>query len=153
MTDHLAGVEPAVHRSGIRVPYQWWAGETATRFLTAIRDEQKIMGTECSTCKRVFLPPRSTCPSCYTRNEKWLDLSTEGELVSFTVARKQFAALRKKAPIVFGLIKLDGADTALLHTLGEVDPSDVKIGMRVRAKFAAERTGGITDIEYFKPVS
>ena len=153
MTDQLAGVEPAVYRSGISVPYQWWAGETATRFFAAIRDEQKIMGTECSTCKRVFLPPRSTCPSCFTRNETWRDLSPEGELVSFTVARKQLAALPKKAPVIFGLVKLDGADTALLHTLGEVSPSEVKIGMRVRAKFAAERTGKITDIEYFKPIS
>ena len=153
MTDHLAGVEPAVHRSGIRVPYQWWAGETATRFFTAIRDEQKVMGTQCSTCGRVFLPPRKNCPSCFGRNEKWVTLSPEGELVSFTVARRQFAALPKKVPIIFGLVKLDGADTALLHMLGEVDPSDVRIGMRVRAKFADDRKGRITDIEYFKPVS
>jgi len=153
MTHHLAGIVPELYRSGIGVPYQWWAGETATRFFVAIRDEKKIMGTKCAKCARVFVPPRKTCPSCFIPNEQWVTLSPEGELISFTVARKQLAALPRKAPVIFGLVKLDGADTALLHMLGEMDPADVKIGMRVCAKFAENRKGGITDIEYFKPVS
>ena len=44
-----------------------------------------------------------------------------------------------------------GADTALLHYLDEVDPERVRIGMRVEARFAGERTGGIGDIAYFRP--
>jgi len=152
MTDEFAGVEPAVYKSAINVPYHWWAGETATRFFSAIRDEQKIMGTKCSKCGKVFLPPRKTCIMCFTDAEEWVACANEGELVSFTVARKQLAALPKEAPVIYGLIKIDGADTALLHMLGEVDPSQLKIGMRVAAKFADERTGTILDIDYFKPV-
>jgi len=40
-----------------------------------------------------------------------------------------------------------------MHRLGEVDPKEVKIGMRVQAvwKPAEERVGAITDINYFKP--
>ncbi len=152
MKDEFAGVEPAVYKSAINVPYHWWAGETATRFFAAIRDEQKIYGTGCSKCGKVFLPPRKTCINCFTHNEEWVALSHEGELLSFTVARRQLAALPAKAPVIYGLIKLDGADTALLHMLGEVAPSDVKIGMRVIAKFAREPKGAITDIDYFKPV-
>ena len=79
-------------------------------------------------------------------------MGPEGELVSFTVARRQLAALSKKAPVIFGLIKLDGADTALLHMIGEVDPGKVKIGIRLEAKFSDDRKGGILDIEYFRPV-
>ncbi|UCD56203.1 MAG: Zn-ribbon domain-containing OB-fold protein, partial [Candidatus Hydrogenedentota bacterium] len=152
MREDLAGVEPAVHKSGISVPYHWWAGETASRFFTAIRDEQKIMGIRCARCGKVFLPPRKTCPSCFSQNEEWVPLSTEGELISFTVARRQLAALPRKVPVIYGLIKLDGADTALLHMLGEVDPSEVRIGMRVAAKFSDNRTGSIMDIDYFTPV-
>ena len=151
MADDLAGIEPAVYKSGISVPYQWWAGETATRFFAGIRDEQKIMGTKCSKCARVFLPPRKICPSCFSHNEEWVTLSPEGELISFTVARRQLAALRRNTPIIFGLIKLDGADTALLHYLDEVDQGQIRIGMRVKARFADERTGGIGDIAHFRP--
>ena len=43
------------------------------------------------------------------------------------------------------------ADTALLHYLDEVDPEQIRIGMRVKAKFADQRTGGIGDIAHFRP--
>ncbi len=152
MKEDFAGVEPAIYKSGISVPYHWWAGETASRFFTAIRDEQKFVGVKCLKCGKVYLPPRKTCPTCFRENEEWVELSTEGEVVSFTVARRQFAAMPKKAPVIYGLIKLGGADTAMLHMLGEVEPSSVRIGMRVCAKFSENRSGSIMDIEYFKPV-
>jgi uncharacterized OB-fold protein len=151
MMDAFAGVEPAVYKSAINVPYHWWAGETATRFFAAIRDERKFMGTKCLKCSTVFLPPRKNCIYCFTENEEWVSLGNEGKLVSYTVARRPLAALPKKPPVIYGLIKLDGADTALLHMLDEVSPADLKIGMRMRAKFADERKGTIMDIEYFKP--
>jgi hypothetical protein len=70
------------------------------------------------------------------------------------VARRQFAAIPgdKKAPVIWGLIKLDGADTALLHYLDDVKPEDVTIGMRVKAVFSDVRKGAIRDISHFKPV-
>ncbi len=152
MEDVFKGIEPMVYKSRINIPYNWWAGDTASRFLVAIRDDQKILGTKCSECQRVFVPPRKACPTCFTENTEWVDIADVGTVQAFTVARRQLAALKKKVPICFGLIKLEGADTALLHYLGEVDPADIKIGMRVKAKFAEERQGIITDIEYFRPL-
>jgi hypothetical protein len=152
MEDIFEGVEPMVYQSRINVPYNWWAGDTASKFLLAIRDERKILGTKCDSCNRVFVPPRKTCPTCFTDNQEWVNVSDVGILEAFTVARRQLAALPGKVPICFGLIKLEGADTALLHYLGEVDPGDIKIGMRVQARFAEEREGKITDIAYFRPI-
>jgi uncharacterized OB-fold protein len=152
MTDVFENIEPMVYQSGINIPYNWWAGDTASKFLIAIRDEKKILGTKCSKCDRVFIPPRKTCPTCFTENMEWMEVSNEGTVRAFTIARRQLAALPKKVPVCFALIILEGADTALLHYLGEVDPADIKIGMRVRAQFAEERNGNIMDIDYFKPV-
>jgi hypothetical protein len=41
-----------------------------------------------------------------------------------------------------------------MHKLGEVEPDEVKIGMRVQAVWKPEgdREGSITDILYFKPI-
>jgi hypothetical protein len=102
----------------------------------------------------VFLPPRKVCPSCFTENKEWVNVSDEGTVLSFTVARRQFAAIPrdKKVPVIWGLIKLDGADTALLHYLDDVKPEDVTIGMRVKAVFSDVRKGAIRDISHFKPV-
>ncbi len=56
-----------------------------------------------------------------------------------------------KTPIIFGLIKLDGADTSLLHMISEIDPQEVKIGMRLKAKFSDAPKGNILNIDYFIP--
>jgi len=55
-------------------------------------------------------------------------------------------------PVLYGLVKLDGADTVLLHRLIDLDGSP-EIGMRLRAVLAEERTGSIFDVEGFAPGS
>jgi len=152
MSDIFKGVEPMILKSKINVPYHWWAGETASKFLVGLRDEQVIMGTKCGRCGKVYIPPRKACPVCFGGETEWVKLSGEGTVVSFTVTRRQLASLPKKTPVIFALIKLDGADTAMLHYLGDVKPEDVKIGMRVKAKFAGERKARMQDIEHFAPV-
>jgi uncharacterized OB-fold protein len=151
MADTLADVEPMIYESQISVPYSWWAGDTASRFFRSLRDEKKIMGTKCAKCSRVYIPPRKVCPSCFSENPEWTEVSDQGVLQSFTIARRQLASLPEKVPVILGLIKLDGADTGLLHYLDEVDQKQLRIGMRVKAKFADNRSGGIRDIEYFRP--
>lgn len=151
MEDIFKDVKPQVLESQINVPYSWWAGDTASRFFTSLRDAKKLLGTRCNQCGKVFVPPRKTCPLCFVEEMRWVELSGRGTLESYTIARRQLAALKKKAPVIFGLIRLDCADTAILHHIGEIDPGAVKIGLRVRAHFAAKRSGTIEDIDYFKP--
>ena len=100
------------------------------------------------------MPPRKTCPECFTENTEWVGVSDEGTVISYSVARRPLEAIPadKKIPVIWGLIKLDGADTTLLHYLGDVKPEEVRIGMRVKAIFADSRTGTIRDISHFKPV-
>jgi hypothetical protein len=151
MADIFKGIEPMVYKSRISVPYHWWAGETASRFLVALRDEQKILGTRCAACNKTYLPPRKNCPLCFSASMEWMEVSNEGTVVTFTVARRQLASLPRKAPVIFAMIKLDGADTAILHYLDGVDPGRVKIGMRVKAKFSKDRGARMQDIECFVP--
>ena len=42
-----------------------------------------------------------------------------------------------------------------MHYLGEVEPEQLEIGMRVKAVFKdpAEREGSILDIDYFRPAA
>ena len=151
MNISLAAIEPMVQPSRISVPYTWWAGETAGRFLTALRDEQTIYGTRCDGCNRVFVPPRKTCPTCFSPNEAWTPVSTVGTVVAFTVARRQLAAIPEKVPVIFALIRLDGADTALLHTVAGTEPERIAIGMRVRACFSEQAGATINAIAHFEP--
>ena len=152
MEDEFKGVDPMVYESRISVPYSWWAGDTAGKFYRSIRDEKKMMGTECRACGKVFIPPRKSCPQCFGADTRWVEVSDEGTLMSYTVARRQLAALPKPVPVYFGLVKLDGADTGLLHFIENVDDREIRIGMRMKIKFSHQRKGTLNDIEGFVPV-
>lgn len=127
-------------------------GQTNGRFFAALRDHGKITATRCVTCERTYLPPRMSCHECFEELHEWVDVGDTGTLVAFTIVREPGMLQPVARPYVVGLVKLDGADTSLVHYLGEVDPAAVKVGMRVRAVLAEERVGNIWDIRYFKPV-
>ena len=146
------GIEPMVFESKISVPYSWWAGDTATFFLKGLRDEKKIRALKCSSCGKTYIPPRKTCPVCFVPNNEWKDLTGVGIVQSFTITRRQLAAISKKVPVIYALIKLDGADTAMLHYIEGISPEEMKIGIKVKAEFAQDRKGTIQDIAFFKPV-
>jgi uncharacterized OB-fold protein len=54
------------------------------------------------------------------------------------------------------VVAIDGAPEhmGLVHMLGEIDPQDVEIGMRVEAVWRPEedREGTVTDLLYFRPI-
>lgn len=154
MHDVFKEIEPMIYDSKINVPYSWWAGNTASKFFISLKDDKKIIATRCQKCKKVFVPPRKVCPECFTENADWVDIASEGTLISYSIARRQLESIPgdKKVPVIWGLIKLDGADTAMLHYLGDMNPEEVAIGMRVKAVFAEKRTGNVRDISHFQPV-
>lgn len=152
MKNQFNGVEPMVLHSMINVPYSWWAGETASAFLKSLRDDKMILGRRCADCGTVYVPPRKVCPVCF-KDMEWEKVSDTGTLLTYTVVLRKLAALPKDPPVIYGLVKLDGADTSILHIINEIDPSKVTIGMRVKARFSEERKGTIRDIEYFAPIT
>jgi uncharacterized protein len=152
MDNQFDGVTPMIHHSRISVPYHWWAGDTASEFLVGLRDRQIIQGTCCPQCRKVYVPPRKTCPVCFVPMADWQTVGPEGRLLTFTVVRRQLAAMRKKVPVIVGLILLDRADTAMLHHIEAAAPDQVRIGMRLKAEFAARRSGSISEIVCFRPV-
>jgi uncharacterized OB-fold protein len=50
-----------------------------------------------------------------------------------------------------GIIRLDGADTNLIHFVKGIDVKRDNVNIRLVPKFAESRTGSIRDIEYFEP--
>ena len=151
--DWLKDVEPMVHKSRIKVPYSWSVGDTGSRFLTEIRDHGKILGKRCEGCQSVFVPPRKMCPRCFQDTGPWVEVGPQGKLTAFTVVRYDTGLSPMKAPVVYGIIELDGATTGLVHLLDEIPLETIAPGMRVEPVFREDRTGHILDIAYFRPVN
>ena len=144
--------EPHSIPGAFDVTYRYSAGTLGTRFLTELRDNQKIMGMRCSQCNQVYVPPRLTCFRCFSQLDEWVEVSGKGTVESYTVVNYPEPIHPMRAPFAYAIIKLDGADSGLNHVLGEVDLNKISIGMRVEAVFAEQRKGSILDIKYFKPI-
>ena len=54
-------------------------------------------------------------------------------------------------PFAYALIRLDGAATPLLHVVDSGSEQAMQTGMRVRARWADQPVGAITDIQAFVP--
>ena len=132
--------------------FSYTAGTIRSKFLTEIRDNSKIVGTRCHNCDMVWVPARSTCIKCFASLKDFVEVSDTGTITSYSVVNHSESFYPDKSPFVFAIIQLEGADTGLVHLIGEVDPDDVKMGMKVKAVFKGKRIGSIRDIRYFKPV-
>ena len=136
--------------------YEIHLGSTWRRFMEGLR-EQRILANRCPECKRTFVPPQAYCESCYIRTNDWIELPPTGSLEVFTVVQHGFTG-GPTPPYAVGGIRLDGADTLLIHLiagLGSHDPATLRSrlpnGDRVKAVWAAERVGHILDINHFGP--
>jgi uncharacterized protein len=132
--------------------FSYTAGIVRSKFLTEIRDAQKIIGTRCPVCNQVWVPARSICLKCFSNLNEVVPVGDTGILTTYTVVHAAQPFYAQKPPFVLGIIRLDGADTGLVHFINEVDPEELGTGLRVKAVFKEERIGSILDILYFKPV-
>jgi uncharacterized OB-fold protein len=139
----------------LRGRYAWDTGIAIGSYLAGLR-EGVLIGSKCSTCRKVVIPPRILCEWCFHPMEEYVALSDTGVVNTFSLCYVTWDVQRITNPEIPAVIDIDGASPGhgILHKLGEVEPQEVHIDLRVRAvwKPSDERTGAITDILYFKPV-
>ena len=122
-------------------------GPVMSKFFEALA-EDKILGTQSSSGK-VFSPAAEFDPETHEALSNFKDVGPGGIVETFSwIENPQEHHLLKK-PFAFALIKLDGADTAMLHMITDCNEDDLKIGSRVTAAWSDTKEERITDIQYF----
>ncbi len=135
------------------LPYGYLAGRVGSTFITTIRDKNKILGIKCNHCNKVFVPPRQTCEKCLADiRDNWVELKNSGIVTNYTIVRYDDKHLPRKAPFVMAMVKLDGADTEMVHILEGIQEDKVEIGLKVKPVFAVETTNTLLDIDHFEPL-
>lgn len=129
----------------ITIPYKWTPGPVAGRFLAELRDNRRIMAVKCGACGKVFVPPPDICGQCFKLLDDWVELSGDATVVAVSVVNHLMPWSAAPVPYSLAVIRLDGADTDLIHMVGNA----VKRGDRVRPSYKQDRTGSILDIEFF----
>ncbi|KAA8886781.1 DNA-binding protein [Nocardia colli] len=133
----------------VRFDYTRSVGPTIGNFLTNLR-ARKVVGVRGSD-GRVLVPPPEYDPVTAQPLTEFVDVADTGTVETWTWVREPLPGQPFDRPFAWALIRLDGADTTLLHAVDVAAPEDIHTGLRVRVKWAAETTGSIHDIASFVP--
>ena len=109
------------------------------------------MGSRCESCAVTYLPARIFCERCMAELAPDTECGPGGELASWTVGHVGIDGEPLEEPVTLGLVKIDGADTHLMHRLVGVGPWEIGLRVELVARAAADRTASILDIEGFRP--
>ncbi|HXH59288.1 Zn-ribbon domain-containing OB-fold protein [Iamia sp.] len=135
--------------STMELLYRRSLGPVVGAFLTALRD-QTVLASR-TAAGWVICPPLEYDPESGDAVDELVPVGPDGVVTGWSWV---FEPLRKHPldrPFAWALVQLDGPDTAMVHALDAGDPASVHTGMRVRVRWATERTGHITDIACFEP--
>jgi uncharacterized OB-fold protein len=122
-------------------------GSLLSRFFTELRGRH-VVGVRGSD-GRVHVPPAEFDPVTYDRLTEIVPVASVGTVVSWTWQPEPLDGQPLDRPFAFALIKLDGADTPLLHAVDAGSPDAISTGTRVHVHWVDEPVGSITDIAYF----
>jgi uncharacterized OB-fold protein len=122
-------------------------GPLLSQFFTALR-QRRILGVRGSD-GRVHVPPAEFDPVTYERLTEIVPVASVGTVLSWTWQPAPLEGQPLDRPFAWALIKLDGADTPLLHAVDAGSADGISTGARVHAHWVDEPVGAITDIAYF----
>jgi uncharacterized OB-fold protein len=100
---------------------------------------------------RVLVPPQEYDPVTSEPLSEFVDVGTAGEVLTWTWVPTPLENNPLERSFAWALIRLDGADTGLLHAVDAGSASAMATGMRVQVRWRAETEGSIRDIECFEP--
>lgn len=97
--------------------------------------EGQFIGSKCTHCGAVSVPPRQICPKCHSTDNVIIALSGKGKLAAFTVisvppVMMAEAGYDAKNPYCVGIVELEEGARISAQILGFdlVAPEKIKIG-------------------------
>jgi uncharacterized OB-fold protein len=133
----------------VEYPFTRTTGPVIGAFMTGLR-EGVVLGIKRAD-GTVVCPPTEYDPQTGEALTEMVELGDAGEVMSWTWSSTSRPQQPFDGPFAWALIKMDGADTSMLHAVDVADPSAMATGMRVKIRWRAEREGHIRDIDAFVP--
>lgn len=133
----------------IEYPFRRSVGPILGAFFTGLR-EGIVIGVR-RRDGSVLVPPTEYDPETSEALEDLVEVGQSGVVASWSWIDRPRRYQPLERPFAWALVRLDGASTAMLHAVDAGQMAKMKTGMRVRIRWAAERTGTIRDIACFEP--
>jgi len=141
------------NRGMVRADYNFWVGQYLDKFFDNL-ENKKLIGNKCSKCGDVFVPPRKICGKCNVSiplDQNWVNLPETGILKNYTITpyRVNDRTHRKAKDLLLGMVQIDGSKTTIVYRLLNLDPKEVKIGMKLKLEWVEKTKGEPSDIKGF----
>ena len=133
----------------IQFDYTRSLGPVLSQFMTALAGA-RILGAR-GADGRVHAPPFEYDPVSSEPPRELIEVGPEGIVVSWSWMPEPLEGQPLDGPFAWALIRLDGADTAMLPAVDAGSAAAMRTGLRVRPRWAASRVGSIRDIACFEP--
>lgn len=123
------------------------------RFWRETPRRYNLGGSRCGTCRTVYFPPRAVCPACAKHRQSLgrmepFQLSGEGEVITYTVVHDGAEGFEMQTPYALAIVRtVEGPQ--LTGPIVDIDPHEVRIGLRVRATFRKLREEGKAGVIHY----
>jgi uncharacterized OB-fold protein len=124
-------------------------GPVLSQFMTGLAG-QRILGARAAD-GRVHAPPFEYDPDTSEPPGDLVEVGPGGTVISWTWVAEPLDGQPLAHPFGWALIRLDGADTAMLHAVDAGSAAAMHTGLRVRPRWAATPVGSVSDIACFEP--
>jgi len=139
--------EPALTASHrLEYTYKRSLGPVLSKFFTGLRD-RKLFGVR-RPDGTVMVPPKEYDPDTGAPLDELVEVADEGVVTSWSWVGAPRRQQPLDRPFAYALVKLDGTATPFLHVVDVGDVTDMKTGMRVKARWNDETVGAITDLVF-----
>ena len=133
----------------LEYPYTRTVGPVIGRFMTGLRSG-RIEGIRMRN-GQVLVPPTEYDPETGESLDEFVEVGQAGVVTTWAWVSTPRDKHLLDHPFAWALIRLDGADTAMLHMVDAGSEDRMSTGMRVAVKWRDERVGEIQDIACFLP--
>ena len=107
---------------------------TPARYWREIPQRYRFEANKCSSCGKIFFPPRLICNVCQSKNLEKTKLAETGKVLTYTIIRVPPHQFVDQAPYAVGIVELDDG-VKIMGQVVDCDFEDIKIGMKVKIEF------------------
>lgn len=92
----------------------------------------RLMGTKCKKCGKVYFPPRGDCTSCLGVEIEWVEIKGNGKLVTYTQVNFAPTGFQDDVPYILALGKLNSGQHVFARFAKDVPLERVESGMDIQ---------------------
>ena len=115
-------------------------------------ENQRLMGTRCPKCTKVWMPPRSICPDDLVIME-WVDVPGQGTIEAACMSPQTVDTAVKNEQIGLAYVTLNGASTSLFQQIRNFSSESLLIpGLPVKAVWSDRAVEHPMQLFWFEPI-